>query len=163
AAALVSRLAAESDPDARALRYRYEYARDNAAGIDSLTRVRLGHGNDADNVPELLAAGRGAFPPLHYTPAGSPFAPPPPPPRAPASTPSTDTDQTLAARSTAHVGRALVMQKRREWDASLAELKLALDERATPEALETLANTLIRLGRTDEAISACEWGVKLDP
>jgi len=48
-------------------------------------------------------------------------------------------------------------------DESLAELELALAEHATPEGLETLANTLVRLGRTHEAISAAEWGVRLHP
>ena len=34
---------------------------------------------------------------------------------------------------------------------------------ASPSVLNALAETLVRLGRTDEAISASEWGVKLDP
>jgi len=42
-------------------------------------------------------------------------------------------------------------------------LKLALAARATPEALDELANVLIRLGRTNDAISASEWGVRLKP
>ena len=155
----IAAIAADGSSEARTLLYRWEYARDNAAGIDSLTRARLAR-RDAENVPELLAAGRVAYDLLNYPRADSLFS------RAlVAMSDGDDTDsyETDAAQSTAHVGRALVMQKRRQWDASLAELKLALAERATPEALETLANTLIRLGRTDEAISACEWGVRLDP
>jgi tetratricopeptide (TPR) repeat protein len=146
----------DGDPAARTLRYRYEYARDNAAAIDSLTRGRLVRGKDADNVPDLIAAGRIAYDLLNYARADSLFS------RALSASSGTDAEA-RAALSSAHNGRALVMQKRRQWDASLAELKLALDARVTSEALETLAQTLIRLGRTDEAISACEWGVKLDP
>jgi tetratricopeptide (TPR) repeat protein len=59
--------------------------------------------------------------------------------------------------------RALVQQRQRKWDASLVELADALGEFATPEALEVLANTLIRVGRVNDAISACEWGVRLNP
>src|SRR5262249_52773543 len=69
----------------------------------------------------------------------------------------------IRGRSLAHVGRALVMQKRRDWDGSLVELKAALADYASAEVLEPLAQTLIRLGRTDEAISAAQWGVRLDP
>ena len=158
AAPLAERLATLPDPDddARATRYRWEYARDAAVTIDSLTRARLA-GGDAGAVPELLTAGRLAYDMLDYPRAESLFA------RALAAVPKADSSRARAARSMAHVGRALVMQKRRDWDGSLAELKLAIDERVTPEALETLANTLIRLGRTDEAISAGEWGVRLNP
>ncbi|MFI5371151.1 MAG: tetratricopeptide repeat protein [Candidatus Eisenbacteria bacterium] len=156
AAPLVERLATLPDADARATRYLWEYARDAAGTIDTLTRARLAHG-DTGAVPELLAAGRVAYDLLDYGRADTLFA------RALAATPPADSPRARAARSAAHVGRALVMQKRRQWDASLVELRLALEERVTPEALETLANTLIRLGRTDEAISAAEWGVRLNP
>lgn len=157
---LVERLAALSDADARAIRYRWEYARDAAATIDSLTRARLAGaqaGGEADLVPELLAAGRLAYDLLDYPRADSLFV------RALAAAGSAPTPEARRARSAAHVGRALVMQKRRQWDESLEELKQALAQHATAEALETLAHTLIRLGRTHEAISAGEWGVRLHP
>jgi len=157
AAMLAAGLASLPGPEARATRYVWEYARDAAGAIDSLTRARLtGAGADAGVVPELLAAGRLAYDMLAYPRADSLFA------RALAAAPG-DSASARRARSAAHVGLALALQKRRDWDGALAELRLALAEHASPEALEPLANTLIRLGRTDEAISAAEWGVRLDP
>jgi tetratricopeptide (TPR) repeat protein len=155
AAPLIERLAALPEADARTVRLRWLVARDDGGAIDALTRARLG-GADTDDVPELLAAGRLAYDLLDYPRADSLFA------RALAALPP-GLDQHRSARATAHQGRALVMQKRRDWDGSLAELELALAAHASAEALETLAQTLIRLGRTDEAISAAEWGVRLNP
>ena len=155
---LFARLASLPEPDARATRYRWEFARDAGARLDSLTRARFASADaDADVVPELLAAGRLAYDMLDYPRADSLFA------RALAATPDDGSEPSRRARATAHQGRAFVMQKRRDWDGSLAELKLALADHATSGALETLAQTLIRLGRTDEAISAGTWGVRLNP
>ena len=153
---LVARLRSLPDADARATRYLWEFARDAAAAIDSLTRARLASGA-GDAVPELLAAGQLAYDRLDNARADSMFS------AALAAVPAAATETARRVRSAAHRGRALVMQKRRDWDGSLTELKLALADDATAEALETLANTLIRLGRTDEAISAAEWGVRLNP
>jgi tetratricopeptide (TPR) repeat protein len=156
AAPLMERIAALPGAEARALRYRWEFARDASAVVDSLIRPRLAAG-DADAAPELLAAGRLAYDMLDYPKADSMFS------RALAVTPAGGSAVSRATRARAHVGRALVKQKRRDWDGSLAELRLALDEHAGADALEPLAQTLVRLGRTDEAISAAEWGVRLDP
>ena len=151
---LMDLLTGVQSADARSARYRYEYARDASAALDSLTRARLA--TDPGAVPELLAAGRLAYDRLDYARADSLFS------RALAAGRG-DAEPARRTRALAHVGRALVMQKRRDWDGSLAELKPALADYASAEALETLAQTLIRLGRTDEAISAAQWGVKLDP
>jgi tetratricopeptide (TPR) repeat protein len=156
AAPLVARLALLPQADARATRYLWESARDAAGTIDSLTRARLTAG-DTGSVPELLAAGQLAYDMLDYPRADALFS------RALAATSTGSSFAAHRARSAAHVGRAVVMQKRRDWDGSLAELRLALSEHASAAALEALANTLIRLGRTDEAISAGEWGVRLYP
>lgn len=154
---LVARIANAEEPEARTLRYRWEFLRDNSATVDSLTRARLESGGRSA-APELLAAGRLAFDQLDHARADSLFA------RALASLPESEGGVAVAhARSAAHVGRALVLQKRREWDASLAELQLALRAHASPTALEALASTLVRLGRTDEAIAAAEWAVRLNP
>lgn len=155
AAPLVARLALLPEADARATRYLWESARDAAGTIDSLTRARLAAG-DAGSVPELLAAGQLAYDMLDYPRADALFS------RALAATPG-PSSAARRARSAAHLGRAVVMQKRRDWDGSLVELRLTLSEHASAAALEALANTLIRLGRTDEAISAGEWGVRLYP
>jgi tetratricopeptide (TPR) repeat protein len=153
---LIDELSALPESDARATRFLWEYARDASATIDSLSRARIS-GPDLRAIPELLAAGRLAYDRLDYPRADSLFA------RALAATPPDSSFRARRARSAAHVGRALVMQKRRDWDGSLKELQAALEEHASSEALETLANTLIRLGRTDEAISAGEWGVRINP
>jgi predicted Zn-dependent protease len=156
AAPLLDQLATLPYPEARATRFLWEFARDASATIDSLTRARLETGASGA-VPELLAAGRLAYDRLDYARADSMFV------LALSTIPASQSTTARRARSAAHVGRALVLQKRRDWDGSLAELQLALTEHTTPTVLEALANTLIRLGRTDEAISAVEWGVRLDP
>ena len=156
AAPIVARLALRPEADARATRYLWESARDAAGTVDSLTRARLASG-DAGSVPELLAAGQLAYDMLDYPRADDLFS------RALEATPKGSSFAARRARSAAHVGRAVVMQKRRDWDGSLAELRLALAEHASAAALEASANTLIRLGRTDEAIAAGEWGVRLYP
>jgi tetratricopeptide (TPR) repeat protein len=152
---LIERLSTMTDPDARATRYRWEFVRDAAAVVDSLTRARLS-GPDADAVPELLAAGRLAYDMLDYPRADSLFT------LALAASPA-GTEASRRSRALARVGRALVLQKRRDWDSSLVELRLALADHASPDVLEPLAQTLIRLGRTDDAISAGEWSVMLNP
>src|SRR5262249_20579837 len=134
AAGMMELLTALQDADARSARYRYEYARDAAATIDSLTRARLA--GDPAAVPELLAAGRIAYDLLDYPRAASLF------PRA-LSALRGASERARRARSLAHVGRALVMQKRRNWDGSLIELTLALGDYANAEVLEPLAQTLI--------------------
>ncbi len=58
---------------------------------------------------------------------------------------------------------AMVLQRRRDWDGALARSTEALALAPSGDALETLAQTLIRLGRTDEAVSACQWAAVLDP
>src|SRR5580765_4586121 len=72
AAPLIAQIATIDSPEARSIRYRWEYARDNAAAIDSLTRARLLSG-DSGNEPELLAAGRVAYDLLNYARADSLF------------------------------------------------------------------------------------------
>lgn len=154
AATLVERLPLE-EPGARSARYRWEFVRDASATIDSLTRARVAAGTA--EAPELLAAARLAYDQLDNARADSLYA------RVLEVTPAIGGADLARARSAARVGRALVMQKRREWDASLTELQLALREHASPTVLEALANTLVRLGRTDDAISAVEWAVRLHP
>lgn len=150
------------DAAGRSLHYAWLVVRDDAAALDSLTRLRVAGAADADAAPELLAAGRGAYERLDYPRAESLFT------RALAATPASASrpawgDAASASRARARTGLALVQQKRREWDASLATLRQALDDDATADVLMALTETLIRLGRTDEAISAAEWAVALAP
>ena len=153
---LVARLAPFTDPATRRVRYAWEFVRDAAGAVDSLSRAALAGPGAA--APDWLAAGRLAYDMLDYARADSLFG------GALAAAAGDGAGAEAASwRSAAHVGRAVVLQKRQKWDASLAEIERALAASATPEALDVLSNTLIRLGRTGDAISAAEWGVRLNP
>lgn len=160
----MDRLVAEratTEPE-RGLRFAYALALDDAPQVDSLSRVVDRPGDDAARVPELLAGGRLAYDRLDYPRAESLFtralAVSPPPAELPAIG-----SEALARRCLALTGLALVKQKRRDWDGSLVLLTDALGCDALPEPLLALTDTLIRLGRTGEAISAGEWAVRLAP
>lgn len=135
-------------------------AHDDADHIDTLTRRRLADGSGG--VPEWLAAGKLAYEMLDYARAESCFS------AALALRPA-DVEapahalQTAPARAAALTGLALVLQKRRDWDGSLVKLQQAIGSYPNSEVLMALTETLIRLGRTDEAISAGEWAVRMSP
>ncbi|HTR97347.1 MAG TPA: tetratricopeptide repeat protein, partial [Candidatus Acidoferrales bacterium] len=150
-------------PLERTLPYRWFVACDDGARLDTLTRAAIARAAaDPGVVPELIAAGKLAYDRLDYARADSLFS------RASSATPLNDGPSesfALAARqrSLALTGLALVQQKRREWDRSLVTLREALEADGSDEVLMALTETLIRLGRTDEAISAAEWAVRLAP
>jgi tetratricopeptide (TPR) repeat protein len=149
-------------PRERALDYAWRFACDDEASVDSLTRASLAGAPDAGTVADLLAAGRVAYDMLDYPRAESLFT------RALATAPAPTAppawgDSTSARRALALTGIALVKQKRRDWDGSLATLREALEADGSPDVLMALTETLIRLGRTDESISAAEWAVRLAP
>ncbi len=149
-------------PRERSVDLAYRLACDDAASVDSIARVALARGDDAAAIPELLAAARVAYDQLAYPRAESLFT------RALAACPAPATrpawgDTTSARRALALTGLALVQQKHREWDRSLATLREALANDGTADVLMALTETLIRTGRTDEAISAAEWAVRLAP
>ncbi len=133
----------------RALRYDWLFACDDEASVDSLTRGGAG-------TIELLAAGRVAYDRLDFARADSCF-------RGALAQAVGGDARARHERAGALTGIALVQQKRREWDASLASLQRALAEHSTPEALTVLSETFIRLGRTDEAIAAGRWAVRMAP
>jgi tetratricopeptide (TPR) repeat protein len=56
-----------------------------------------------------------------------------------------------------------VRHKLRDYDGSLQSLAASVALQATPDGLLSLAETLIRLGRTDDAIAAAELAVKVGP
>lgn len=154
---VAERLAALPDANdrERSALYGALFAFDDAARVDQLTKSKLVAGS---NLPEWLAQGRLAYDQQNYPRADSMYS------EALAILAKSDGSQDLAAfRSRALTGRALVLQKRRDWDGSLKLLQQALDSWTTPEVLMTLNETLIRLGRTDEAISCSEWAVRLNP
>ena len=163
-------VAARRDPDdrERAVLFAWDWAHDDAAHVDTLTMgASLAPGTTAP-LPDLLAAGRLAYELLRYARAESCFT------RAIERTTLSLPEGTaapagpaeelrLAQRSAALSGLAQVLIKRRDYDGALARLVEALDARATSEALTVLTEALVRLGRTDEAITAAEWACRLNP
>lgn len=154
AAPLVRAMVARTAPtdDERQVRFDWLFAHDDAATVDRLTRAAsLAPRTSASN-PALLAAGRLAYDLLNYARADSCFArvleragaPP-------------------AARAEALTGLAKCALRRRDFDRAFAELRESVAAEATADGLATLWEALVRLGRTDEAITACEWAVRLNP
>jgi len=143
----------------RMIRLTWANTRDDAAAIDSLTRAAVAGHDDARVIPELLAAGRQAYSMLDYTRAEPLYQ------RALAALPAAVESGSREAglRATALTGIALVQQKRRDWDGSFATLGRALQDDGSANVLMALTETLIRMGRTDDAIAAAEWAVKLAP
>lgn len=168
---LIADMVARQEPtDAeRRLRFVWLFAHDDAAAVDSLTRaLSLVPGTTA-STPGLLAAGRLAYDLLQYARAESCFTrvlerttERPPTSRAERG-PGPATEERARARAAALVGLGLVDHQRRDFDRSLARLAPAVAADATADGLQALAQTLVRLGRNDEAITAAEWATRLDP
>jgi tetratricopeptide (TPR) repeat protein len=156
---VMERLAADPDPDeaTRATVLAWLRALDDAARIDGLTRGALATPGDRVRVADLVGAGRLAYDRLEDAHADSCFR------RALEVLDSRPAGGAAARRSAALTGLGQVLHRRREFDASLERLRDAVAAEADGDALEALAQTLVRLGRTDEAIGACEWAVALDP
>ncbi len=157
---LVQTLAARRDPTdpERALRYAYLFALDDADAVDRLTRgISLAPGTSA-SLPHLLAAGRLAFDLLNYDRADSAYT------RVIERTATAhDAGYARGARVSALKGIGQVLQKRRDYDGSLVRLREAIGLDATPDVLLVLAETMIRMGRADDAVTAAEWAVRLNP
>ncbi len=122
---------------------------DDAARIDAMTGDALTA--KPPRPVDLLAAGRLAFSLLDYDRAGACFD-------AALKASKNDSD-----RAAALAGQGQVLYKRRDYDTSFEKLRTAMETSVTPDGLMALAETLIRLGRTDEAISAAEWSIRLNP
>lgn len=135
-------------PGERELIYLWLLQRDDPAEIDR--RSRAGH-----EAVDLLAAGGLAYNMLMFDRADSCYG----------------AALALASKENGHPewraaalkGQGLVLYRRRDYDGALARQSEALSERPSPDILLALGETLIRLGRTDEAISAAEWAVRLNP
>ena len=157
AAPLVASIAARQDATEaeRALRFAWLFAVDDAAAVDGITRGSLGH--EAAPLANLLAAGRLAHDLLDYGRADSCFA------RVLVRTTAADPGIVRTARASALKGQGQVLIKRRDYDGALARLSESVTLEATPDALLVLAEALIRLGRTDDAITAAEWAVRMNP
>lgn len=137
-------------PDAaeRALIYGWLFARDDGAAIDRRTRDVL-QDEQAEAV-DLLAAGRLALDLRDFDRALACFERA----LARASQP--------AERAQALRGLGQRHYQLREFDASLRRLEESLAAQRTADGLSALAETLIRLGRTDDAIAAAEGALALN-
>ncbi|MBW8843536.1 MAG: tetratricopeptide repeat protein [Burkholderiales bacterium] len=132
----------------RELIYRWLFARDDGASIDRRTRGVLSD-TKADAV-DLLAAGRLALDRRDFERARLCFE------RAlDRATRPVDKAQALRGLGQRHY-------QLREFDASLKRLEEGLAAERTADGLAALADTLIRLGRTEDAIAAAEQAVALN-
>jgi tetratricopeptide (TPR) repeat protein len=132
----------------RAVIYQWLAARDDAAAIDRRTRGVL---TDAKaEAVDLLAAGRVALDRRDFERARACFE------RA--------LQKATSPREQAQALRGLGQRhyQLREFDASLQSLESSLAAERTADGLAALAETLIRLGRTEDAIAAAEGAVALN-
>ena len=128
----------------RALLYRWHFAHDDSAAVE-----RLSKGFDA--AADLQAAARLAMDQRDFERAKSLL------------TRALDKSPTTLDKANALRGLGQVAYQLRDFDGSLHQLEASLAAERTADALEALNETLIRLGRTDEAVAAAEEAVKLDP
>lgn len=138
-------------PDAteRGLVYQWLFARDDGAAVDRRTRGVLS--DERAEAIDLLAAGRLALNRRDFERARLCFE------RA--------RDRAVRPIDKAQALRGLGQRhyQLREFDASLQQLEAGLAAERTADGLAALADTLIRLGRTDDAIGAAEAAVALNP
>ncbi|MFT7776712.1 tetratricopeptide repeat protein [Roseateles sp.] len=146
----VEALLRKSRPDAaeRAVVYRWLFARDDGAALDRRTQGVLA--DDSAEAVDLLAAGRLALDRRDFERARICF-------------------ERALERASAPLDRAEALRglgqrhyQLREFDASLALLERGLAEVRTADGMSAMADTLIRLGRTEDAIAAAEGAVALN-
>jgi tetratricopeptide (TPR) repeat protein len=140
--------------DERDLVYAWLFAGDNAPEVAARTKGIDVDAHTEAATPDLLAAGRLAYQMLNFDRAESCFTSA----LARAGTGAA----TVSFRAAALRGLGLVQYRRRDFDGSIAFHEKAMQTLATPDVLLSSSETLIRLGRTDEAISGAEWAVKLN-
>ncbi len=149
---LVEELArsAPDSPEARAIEYRWWITVDDLAAVDRAIGERAR--NDDLTVADRIAAGRLAGLLLDHAAATARYQE------------ALDAARTAADSAAAYQGLGKAAYELRDFDASFAYFENAL-ARSEPDAdlLELLAETLIRLGRTDEAIEACELAIEVGP
>jgi tetratricopeptide (TPR) repeat protein len=164
AAPLFARLAALEAPtdEEREAVLAWLFAHDDAARVDALTRGALAVPTADARVPDLLAAGRLACSLMQYARAESCYW-------AlersgqPQSAQASERRYLKATCDTAFIGLAQVKIGYRDWNGALAAALEAVEANACADAMIVLAQALLRVGRTDEAISAAEWASRLNP
>ena len=159
AAPAFERIAALQDPndEEREATLAWLFAHDDVAQVDSLTRDALYAAEP--RLPELLAAGRLAGSLLDYARAESCYT------RVLRSpgTKGIPLAYLHAARDTAKIGLTQVRMGNRDWDGAMKAAQDAIVSGGGADAMTTLAQALLRVGRTDEAIQAAEWATRLGP
>ena len=135
----------------RALVYVWLFAHDDAAQVEQRSRAML-RGPEAQLVAaDLQAAGQLALDQLQYDRAEAQFHS------------ALQISVNPAEQAQALKGLGQVSYKRLAFDKSLRHLQDSVARDASADALTALAATLIRLGRTDEAIDALERAVARNP
>ncbi|MFN8548218.1 MAG: tetratricopeptide repeat protein [Candidatus Eisenbacteria bacterium] len=135
-----------NEAEARLL-YRWLDMTDDAATIEGRTGQVLRKGGSASRA-DLLAAGRLATNMLNLARAESCYA----------AVVARDSTDAAGLR-----GLGVVAYRRNRFDPSWDFLQRALRVEVSPELLDACTETLIRLGRTEEAIAASEWALRLNP
>jgi tetratricopeptide (TPR) repeat protein len=164
---IVPDIAARTDrnDDETDLLYRWLFITDDAPEVDRRTRALPVTPGSSAPVPDLLAAGRLAHNMLAFDRAESCYA------RArdraeqllASSAPAPILATARAWQGAALRGLGLVQYRRRDYDGAFALQRQSLAADAVPDGLMGLAETLIRLGRTDDAITAIERAVRMNP
>ncbi|HEX7877779.1 MAG TPA: tetratricopeptide repeat protein, partial [Candidatus Eisenbacteria bacterium] len=140
--------------DEKDLVHAWFFAGDNSPEVAARTAgIDVSSHGDA-SVADLLAAGRLSYQMLNFDRAESCFTS--------ALAVAGSLESRAPFRAAALRGLGLVQYRRRDFDGAIAFHERAMKTLATPEVLLASSETLIRLGRTDEAISCAEWAVKLN-
>lgn len=146
AAPLMRPLLAKAQPDAseRGLIYDWLFAVDDLAAVQ-----RRSHGRtDAE---ALLAQGRLALARKDFDAAAGFY------------TAALTQAGTAGQRALALRGQGLLAFEQRDYEGALRKHQQAREQAATPDVLVSLADALIRLGRTNEAVEAIEQAIRLNP
>jgi len=147
-------LPSPSDEEREAL-LAWLFAHDDVGRVDTLTRAAF-HAPEP-RVPDLLAAARLAGSLMDYARAESCYT------LALERTGSDDVGYAAAARDTALIGLSQARMGVRDWDGAMAAAQRAIRDGGSADAMTNLAQALLRVGRTDEAIHAAEWATRLGP
>lgn len=147
AAPLMAPLLAKARPDEaeRALIYRWLFA------VDDLAEIKRRSDAQRAAAVDLLAAGRLALDRQDFEPAGRLYAQ------------ALRRARTAELRAQALRGQGLLAYQQNDYEASLRLLEAARRQAASPDVLVSLADTLIRLGRTNDAVEAAEQALRLSP
>lgn len=134
----------------RALIYAWLFARDDLAELDRRTRTVLDDG-DAAAAVDLQAAGRLALERREFARAEACF------------TRALQRARQPAERAAALKGLGQLAFQRRDFDTAHQQQRASLAVEPSADALMGLSETLVRLGRTDEAVAAAEQALALNP